>query len=134
VGSESGQSDGPAKMTRIVLSSGTRADKYDFARVKKGAAPAALAPPPGGQARGEEASDGQPAVEALDDFFALAGEDTDLLDLHDGASEMVTLSLLATAAAVVACDQAVRTDEEGRGELAALAVAACCRRGPARSV
>jgi hypothetical protein len=121
-------------MTRIVLSSGTQADKYDFARVKETAAPAAPAPAPGGPAREEEASDGGPEVEALDDFFTLAGEDTDLLDLHGGAGGMFTLSLLATAVAVVACDQAARTDEEARGELAALAVAACCRRGPARSV
>src|SRR5262249_40162187 len=51
------------------------ADKSHFARIKRGAAPAAPAPPPpGGQARGEEASDGWPEVEALDDFFTLAGE------------------------------------------------------------
>jgi len=73
----------------------SEADKYDFARV-------------GGQAREEEASDGRPEVEALDDFFTLAGEDTDLLDLLGGASGMLTLSLLATAAAVVAFDQAAR--------------------------
>ena len=67
----------------------SEADKYDFARV-------------GGQAREEEASDGRPEVEALDDFFTLAGKDTDLLDPLGGVSGLLTLSLLATAAAVVA--------------------------------
>jgi hypothetical protein len=114
VGSEGGRSDGPAKMTRIVLSSGTQADKYDFAKVKKGAGPAAPAPaPPGGPARGEEASDDQPEVEASDDFFTLAGEHTDLLDLHGGASGMMTLSVLATVAAALAFDQAARRAQAG---------------------
>ena len=67
----------------------SEADKYDFARV-------------GGQAREDEASASRPEVEALDDFFTLAGEDTDLLDPLGGASGLLTLSLLATAAAVVA--------------------------------
>jgi uncharacterized repeat protein (TIGR01451 family) len=67
----------------------SEADKYDFARA-------------GGQAREEEASDGRPEVEAIDDFFTLAGKDTDLLDPLGGVSGLLTLSLLATAAAVVA--------------------------------
>jgi hypothetical protein len=69
------------------------ADKHGLARVKEGAVP--TAPPPGVQVCAEEASDGQPEVDALDDF-TLAGEDTSLLG---GAGGMLALSLLATVAA-----------------------------------
>jgi uncharacterized repeat protein (TIGR01451 family) len=73
------------------------ADECDFASVNN--RPAVLAPAPlGGQAREEEASDDRSEVEALDDLFALAGEDTSLLG---GATRMLTLALLATTAVVI---------------------------------